>query len=390
MNAVPRLGVLDFHLIQYHVPLYQRLAARGQVQLDVMYLRDAGYRPAMSTEFGELVEWDIDVLSGYQSQFLNGGQGRAGRLGAARLGAARRLTRWLRAHDAVVIHGHSHPAMLFAVAACRALGVPYLLRGDASAQGQATGLLGRARDQVAHAVVSHSAAGLAAGQLNGEFYAKYEAPRIVFAPYSVDNDRFAGAPAAGSDTERGKLLARWGLPDTAPVIMFCGQLDPRKRPLDLLAAADRLDREVVTLVVGGGVLADQVRAALRPGRGAVTGFVNQGDLPPYYHAADILVLPSSYEPWGLVVNEAMAAGVIPVVSDRVGAAPDLVDGVGEIYPGGDVAALAAALDRALDRLSTPGARDQVRERVGRYSIDATAAAFEQAAADAARSGGPRG
>jgi glycosyltransferase involved in cell wall biosynthesis len=223
-------------------------------------------------------------------------------------------------------------------------------------------------------VVSRSAGGLAAGKLNHEFYQKYGARRIVLAPYSVDNDRFARAPAVG----RSELLARWGLTDRAPVLMFCGKLDPRKRPLDLTAAVSMLEQEVTTLVVGDGALAARVRASLRPGRGAVTGFVNQADLPPYYHAADILVLPSCHEPWGLVVNEAMAAATLPVVSDRVGAAPDLVDGIGEVYPCGNVPALAEALRRALARLGNPEIRDLVRQRVARYSIDATAAGFEQA------------
>ena len=84
------------------------------------------------------------------------------------------------------------------------------------------------------------------------------------------------------------------------------------------------------LFVGDGVLAERVQASISPANGVVTGFVNQSDLPIYYHAADILVLPSDEETWGLVVNEAMAAGTLPVVSDKVGCAPDLVDGVGEV------------------------------------------------------------
>jgi glycosyltransferase involved in cell wall biosynthesis len=84
-----------------------------------------------------------------------------------------------------------------------------------------------------------------------------------------------------------------------------------------------LAHQVNTVFVGDGVLAERVRSSLVPGEGAVTGFVNQSELPGYYHAADIIVLPSETENWGLVVNEAMAAGVLPVVSDRVGAAPDL-------------------------------------------------------------------
>jgi glycosyltransferase involved in cell wall biosynthesis len=224
-------------------------------------------------------------------------------------------------------------------------------------------------------VVGASAAGLAVGQLNAGFYRRYGARQVIMAPFSVDNDRFAQPPAVG----RAELLARWQLPATRPVLMFCGKLSPRKRPLDLTAALAGLAQPVSTLVVGDGALAPQLRAALPPGQGAVTGFVNQADLPSYYHAADILVLPSSYEPWGLVVNEAMATGTLPVVSDRVGAAPDLVAGVGEVYPCADVGALTSALHRTLRRLGQPGEADRARERVARYSVDATAAGYEEAA-----------
>ena len=114
--------------------------------------------------------------------------------------------------------------------------------------------------------------------------------------------------------------------------------------------------------------------------------MNQTELPSYYHAADILVLPSETEPWGLVVNEAMAAGVLPIVSDRVGAAPDLVAGIGEIYPCGDVDALAAALQRGLLRINDSGVADAVREQVARYDVGVTVRGFEQAALAVA---GPR-
>jgi glycosyltransferase involved in cell wall biosynthesis len=90
------------------------------------------------------------------------------------------------------------------------------------------------------------------------------------------------------------------------------------------------------------------------------------------------VLPSESEPWGLVVNEAMTAGVLPIVSDRVGCGPDLVTGLGEVYPCGDVGALTAALRRGLARIGEPSLPGQLRLRVDRYGIDATAVGFEQA------------
>jgi glycosyltransferase involved in cell wall biosynthesis len=286
-----------------------------------------------------------------------------------------RLARWVSNHDAVVIYGYSNPWMLLATLLCRMRRVPYLLRGDSVPQSRANGLRRHLRNAVARTVVSASAAGLAIGQLNEEFYKHYGAPRIIWAPYSVDDERFAGPPP----TSRSELLSRLNLDDDKPVILFCGKLSPRKRPLDLCAAAKALAQDVNILFVGDGVLADEVRSCLRPGGGAITGFVNQSELPAYYHAADVIVLPSEWEPWGLVVNEAMAAGVLPVVSDRVGAAPDLVVGVGEVYPCGDTARLAEALTRALATANNPETRNRVRQHAAAYCLKRTATGFEQAA-----------
>jgi glycosyltransferase involved in cell wall biosynthesis len=365
--STPRLGVLDFHPIQYHTPLYQLLAARGNVELDVLYLNDLGLRSAVDPGFGVPFSWDIDLLSGYRHQFLAGSK-------AAR---AIRLSGWLRRQEIVVIHGHSNPWMLAAAALCRASGLPYLLRGDASPRGLSVGLRAVARHAVASGVVSGSAGGLAVGERNMQFYARYRAPRIVFAPHSVDNERFGARPPV----RRADLLGRWALDPARPVIMFCGKLIAVKRPLDLAAAVTRLSEPVSTLFVGDGELAEAVRAALPLGTGAITGFVNQRELPAYYHAADILVLPSQSEPWGLVVNEAMTAGMLPVVSDRVGCGPDLVSGLGEIYPWGDISALTAALRRALSRVGGEGLADRLRQRVAGYGIEVTALGFERAAHD---------
>jgi glycosyltransferase involved in cell wall biosynthesis len=369
-SGPPRLGVVDFNPIQYHVPLYQELAERDQVQLGVLYLSDRGLRPSFDPGFGVPVAWDIDLLSGYRSEFLP--EPRAERL--------RELNRWVRAQDVVVIHGHSDPWMLITVAVCRAARVPYLLRGDSGPDGRSSGWRGALRWSVARAVVGASAGGLAVGERNRQFYRRYRARQITFAPYSVDNARFAKPPAVG----RADLLDRWGLDPARPVIMFCGKLQPHKQPLRLAAAISQLAEPVSVLFVGDGPLADEVTARLEPSQGCVTGFVNQAELPAYYHAADILVMPSEFEPWGLVVNEAMAAGVLPVVSDQVGCGPDLVEGLGAIYPWADTDALADALSWAVWRRGDPDLGAQLRDRVSRYGIDATAAGFEHAAREVTR------
>jgi glycosyltransferase involved in cell wall biosynthesis len=366
----PRLGILAYHPIQYHAPLFQRLAQRGKVELDVLFLSDMGYRPVVDPGFGVSVAWDIDLLSGYAHSFMTTTEHPA-----ALVHMTSTLARWITRQDAVVVNGYTSSWMLLAMALCRARKVPYLLRGSSHPVSHATGMRRHLREMVAHLVVAQSSGGLSMGELNAEFYRRHRARLISFAPNSVDIERFAGPPPAA----RSDLRERWGLSEDRPLIIFCGKLLPHKRPLDLAAAVRNLPCDVDTLFVGDGLLADRVRVALGSASGAVTGFVNQSELPSYYHAADILVLPSEHEPWGLVVNEAMAAGVLPVVSDRVGCAPDLVRGLGEIFPCGDIASLTDALGRALKLIRDPGIRDRVRQRVARYSIELTAAGFEEAA-----------
>jgi glycosyltransferase involved in cell wall biosynthesis len=110
------------------------------------------------------------------------------------------------------------------------------------------------------------------------------------------------------------------------------------------------------------------------------GFVNQSGLPETYRASDILVLPSEYEPFGLVVNEAMLCRCPVIVSDRVGARFDLIrEGeTGYVFPCGDISALGALLRQVLNdrsRLSQMGVA--CRERMSSWSPTEYVAALIQ-------------
>ncbi|MGH3276475.1 MAG: glycosyltransferase family 4 protein, partial [Streptosporangiaceae bacterium] len=213
-----------------------------------------------------------------------------------------------------MVNGYTSPWMAMAMAICRSRGIPYLLRASSHPDGMSTGARRQVRRAVTKAVVSASSGGLSMGYLNDQFYRQRHARRIIFAPNSVDDRRFAAPPTVG----RENLMAQWELKNDKPLVMYCGKLYAGKRPFDIISALKLLPREVNILFVGDGILASQVRDCIPPGTGAVTGFINQSQLPAYYHAADVLVLPSQTETWGLVINVGMAAGALPVVSDQVG------------------------------------------------------------------------
>jgi glycosyltransferase involved in cell wall biosynthesis len=168
------------------------------------------------------------------------------------------------------------------------------------------------------------------------------------------------------------------------------KLLPKKRPLDLLAAARRCEIPLNILIIGDGPLRSEVERAARQLHAArVLGFVNQRELGLWYGLSDAIVLPSDYEPWGLVINEAMATGAVPVVSDAVGCAEDLVHpDSGIVFPVGDIDAIAAALKylgESPGRLAAM--RLAARAVVDDYTIERTARGIERAAVLAAEGRG---
>jgi glycosyltransferase involved in cell wall biosynthesis len=362
--------VLATHPIQYQAPLYQELARRGVVDLDVAFLSSAGVRPFHDPGFGVTLAWDIDLLDGYRSTALTR-RPLAGK--PAWLAAARR---WLRRRDIVVLHGHSDPDILLAAATCRLLGIPYLLRGDSQAESSAAGLWRIARHLVAGTVVRNAAGALPIGQRNVAFYRRYGRIPHYPAPYSVDNERFRVMSDAARPS-RAERLTSLGLDPERPTVIFSGKLIAQKRPLDVVRAIGLSGGELNLLMLGDGPLRAEVQGYENYLPVRCLGFINQAEMPCWYAAGDILALPSDREPWGLVVNEGMACGLIPVVSDAVGCGPDLVRGVGEVFPVGDVSALTAALTRvageARDRM------ERLHDRLAGFSITRTATGYEQAA-----------
>jgi glycosyltransferase involved in cell wall biosynthesis len=192
----------------------------------------------------------------------------------------------------------------------------------------------------------------------------------------VDNERFQ-AMAEAARPSRAERLTSLGLDPGRPTVIFAGKLIAQKRPLDVVHAIQRSGVELNLLLLGDGPLRAEVRGYERYLPVRCLGFVNQTEMPCWYGTGDILALPSGREPWGLVVNEGMACGLIPVVSDAVGSGPDLVRGVGEVFPVGDIDALATALTRVAR--DAPDRRERIPARLAGFTIAVTAAGYERAA-----------
>ncbi len=168
------------------------------------------------------------------------------------------------------------------------------------------------------------------------------------------------------------------------VVLYVGRLSAEKNIETLLRAMQRAlshgARGRLSLrLVGSGPEEDRLRT-LSAELGLLDvvefeGFVPQARLPAVYHSADVLVLPSLSETWGLVVNEAMLCGLPAIVSDRCGCAPDLVTpSTGWTFPAPDVEALAGCLIGAaeLPEQALSDMRSAARRRALAYSPAACA------------------
>jgi glycosyltransferase involved in cell wall biosynthesis len=182
-------------------------------------------------------------------------------------------------------------------------------------------------------------------------------------------------PAAADAAARTAARAELRLRGDELAVLFLGELEPRKRPLDAVAAVECArsgGAAVVLLVAGDGPQSDAVRA--RAGDG-VRVLGRRDDVAALLAAADVLVMPSEREGLSFAVLEAMGAGLALVVSDGPGN-PEAVGDAGIVIAVGDVPGLAGVLARLA------GSRDDVR-RLGAAARERVATTLT---ADALRSG----
>jgi glycosyltransferase involved in cell wall biosynthesis len=207
--------------------------------------------------------------------------------------------------------------------------------------------------------------------------------RMAPSPYNVDTDLFAAQKQRWSRAEARRQL---GYAEGDFVVMFSGKLILRKDPLLLVRALGRLAHllQLKLLLVGDGPQKSAIvreGERLLPGRILNAGFVNQSQLGRYYRAADLFVLPSWHETWGLVVNEAMQFGLPALVSDRVGCRDDLIQpgATGWVFPAGDEPALAALIERmAKDLAGTRTMGGNAEKLIERFTVQAAADGILQA------------
>ncbi len=390
MNPMLKLAYVTSHPIQYQAGLFRTLTARPDVDFKVFFGSNMGVNAYFDQGFGREVKWDVPLLEGYAHTFvpnITRKETVRGFFDLVNPTMGHELIRW--GADVVMVHGYAYSTMHFVMAHCRVAGVPVLMRGESNLLPKRSLAVRAAKSLAARGLRPMLAGAVAIGTLNAEYWRSYGFPddKIFLAPYSVDNAYFASRADAAREraaTWRNEL----GISPETRVVGYAAKLSQVKDCATLIRSfGEAAVPDTALVIAGDGPLRadlEALAASFPNARIHFLGFLNQSDMPAAYAIADLFVLPSNFEPWGLVINEAMNLGCPVVVSEAVGCAPDLVGpDNGWVFPVADSNRLR---DILRDALTGPNAKSRLakmgeasRLRIAHWSFAETAQGFVDAA-----------
>lgn len=381
---IKKLAIITTHPIQYYAPVFQLMAK--ELDLKVFYTWGKASVNKFDTGFKKQVEWDLPLLEGYDSKFVENiskDQGTHHFYGIVNPHLIDTLQSYKP--DAILVYGWAWKSHLKTIRYFKGK-IPIYFRGDSTLLNHQSGLRSILKKIFLQWVYRHIELAFYVGKQNKAYFKKYGflEKQLVFAPHAIDNERFEENRRVDAVSLRAKL----GINPHEVLIVFAGKFDPVKNPELLLDAFIDLDlKNTHLLIVGNGVLEEALKGKVGPfdyvqddnGGSLELGveswekkvkrrihfmdFQNQTAMPVVYQACDLFCLPSLSETWGLAVNEAMAAGKAVLVSNKVGCAADLVKaGVnGAVFRSGDLADLKQklnALTENKDKLAQMGLASQ--------------------------------
>jgi glycosyltransferase involved in cell wall biosynthesis len=338
----------------YLMPLWREIKSRTPGMSRMVFLEEN-----LTQDWGIKTQDDADV------ELLRGG----------RISKLTRLLQLIGKRDVELVHlaGWGHPLLLAAMVAAWLRRIPVTMESDTPLP---VGLpfWKRAVKRLLYPMLFKLPSRFLPGGSRQAAYLRHygvAGEKISIAQMTVDVAVIMRHTDGIDRAQRAKIRRDLGLPDDATVFLYVGRMEPHKGLQALIEAVGRLPQDVrspaVLLLVGDGSMSEMLRRAVKanprirwPARLSGTALLDT------YAAADVFVLASRFEPWGLVVNEAMAAGLPVIATDRVGCVDDLIllGETGLVVPAESPDALADAmksllLDRPLREKMARNARSVI-------------------------------
>jgi glycosyltransferase involved in cell wall biosynthesis len=371
-----RLVILTEIIAPYRIPVFNALAERAEIDLHVIFLSETDTSTRRWHVYTNEIRFSYEVLPSWRRRW-----GKHNILVNQSVVSALAKAR----PEIILCGGYNYLASWQAMRWAKQNSVPFLLWCESTARDRRGGhfLVQRLKQNF----FSNCDGFVVPGRSSLEYVlAMGVHPGQVFkAPNAVDIELFSKrAELARQNAYR--LRGHLGLPDR--YFLFVGRLVKSKGVLDLLAAYTGLGPElrsgIGVVFAGDGPLRAQLEASARaifPGAIHFPGFVHRDELADYYALAECFVFPTHSDPWGLVVNEAMACGLPVICTDVAGCAADLVKQNGILVPAMNTGRLAQGMEKMAQDIV---ARDHMSlassTLIQGYSPDSCAAGIVEAVA----------
>lgn len=335
-----RVALITEIVAPYRVPVFNALAARDDIDLHVIFLSETDR---------SLRDWDVKLEEiRFPYTILPSFRRRVGKYN---LLINRKVFSTLEelGADVLVCGGYNYLASWRAQKWALARNVPFLLWIESTAADQRQDRV--LVEALKRRFIDRCSGFIVPGKSSANYVRQFdiEDSRIFHAPNAVDNTVFMNA-AERARAEARTIRKTLGLPER--YFLYVGRFVEAKGVFDLLEAYARLndsERSKVGLVFAGdGSCRTELESrAATIARGTISfaGFIQKEQLAAYYALAEALVFPTHSDPWGLVVNEAMACSCPVIATDVAGCVTDLItDGWnGMVIPSHDVSRLTSAM-----------------------------------------------
>lgn len=277
--------------------------------------------------FGKQVKWDIPLLDGYDYEFVDNvavNPGSHHHKGIDNPEIIDKIEKY--APSAILVFGWNFKSHLRVLRYFKNK-IPIFFRGDSTLLNEKPGLKTIARRLYLKWVYRFIDYALYVGENNRKYFLKHgvKPGQLIHTPHTVDIERFKepnDVYAAKAAIWKNQL----GILPGEITVLYAGKLEPVKNVFFLLKLAEGVKNlPVKIIIVGNGPLEIELKQKAAANSQVVfLDFQNQSVMPVVYRLADIFILCSVSETWGLGANEAMACGCALALSNKVGGAPDLV------------------------------------------------------------------
>ncbi|MCM2535834.1 glycosyltransferase family 4 protein [Neobacillus pocheonensis] len=269
--------------------------------------------------------WDVNKAVGFKEIDLDG-INLFKKLGYLNKGLVKIVT----THDLLILGGYEKPTYIVLSILCRILKKPYILLFDGISTHKLEENKNNLKTIIKKLVIKKADFILGNGNVSKRYFSEifsYPNEKILNQYLTVDTKKIE---SMYKDKEKYKIEYRekLGIKKDEKVLIYSGRLINIKNVESVIEAVSKLKkRDLVFLITGGGILEEHLkqRAKELKIKLIITGFLpDQDELFKHYFVGDALILPSFDEAWGLVVNEALVAGLPVLVSRHCGCANDLV------------------------------------------------------------------